>query len=144
MPWIMTVRRMRNLIVPYGHQAHDDLIKNVTDGQIFQIEGRTPRNPKHLAKFWTLINVVAQATDRTPEEVRRWVSYRLRFVETYIDPWGREQSIPKSIALTSSLSQGDFNDFFNHAVALLAEKLIGTEKEDLIQRFEDILDGRAQ
>jgi hypothetical protein len=144
MTWIIPVRRMGSVIVPYGVQARDDLVANVNDGQLFLIEGRSARNPRHLAKFWTLVNIVAQATDRTPEEVRRWISYKLAFVDTYVDPWGRAQSIPRSIALTASLSQAEFRDFFDRSVALLSEKLLGTNRVDLITRFEDVMEGRAQ
>jgi hypothetical protein len=140
---VLPVRRMDNTIVPYGPQALIDLQTNTRNHQLFVVELRSYRNPKQLMKFWTLVNIVAEATDRSAEDVRRLVSYRLGFVDVHIDPWGRAHSSPRSIALTASLTQSEFNTFFDHAIDIMSSRILKTGRQDLINRFEEVMAGSA-
>lgn len=98
-----------------------------------ELKGRRPRNPKHHAKLFALLSIVADNSEdfQSPEDVLIGVKAALGYGR-WIQPKGatREIFIPDSIAF-ENMSQDEFEPFFDLAVAAVRRWWLPIEVEDL-------------
>jgi hypothetical protein len=132
-------RRIGNSLVPTGDTSREALFA-VRDGDLCYISVRTPRNPEQHNLFWALCQLCAEADDDTKENVKKWLMYRLKFVDTWFEPNGNMHLETQSIAF-ESMPQAEFNVLFQGSVGLIAERLQTTPRV-VQERFEEMLKGR--
>jgi hypothetical protein len=132
-------RRLGNSLIPTGDTSQEalDAVKN---GDLCFVSVRTPRNPEQHNLFWALCQLCAETDDDTKENVKKWLMYRMRFVDTWFEPNGNMHLETKSIAF-ESMPQAEFNALFQGSVVLIAERL-RTSPEAVQERFNEMLKGR--
>lgn len=96
---------------------------------------RGARNIEQLRLFWVLCGIVAESLDLPKEAIKKDVAIALGFTDTWMRVDGTLRVDAQSIAV-ESMTQADFDQFFQKAVNLMAS-WIGVEHKDLMQRFNE-------
>jgi hypothetical protein len=116
-------------------------MRRIKNGALVQIEIKQPRNVAHLRKYWALVSLVAENTERyqnaeTVHEALK-ISVGLR---TEIElPGGVKGYIPGSIAF-HKMDQGEFSAFFERACDAVAKYFLpGVTSEDLKREVESMI-----
>ena len=93
------------------------------------------RNPKQLALWWCLCDLVAENDDvyTTQLKASNGLKRALHHVDTFRDRHGKLHIEPKSIAF-ESLSQEEFDQLFKAAVDVIAGWL-GNQPSEVTDRF---------
>lgn len=120
-----------------------EALANVHRGENCIGDIRGARNVEQFHLFWSLVDLVAKATDTPKYGVSDWLKEQTNLADIIFYPTGEMKLKPRSIAF-ESLPQAEFAAFFNAAVPKIAEQL-GAAPADIIKRFEDLLnpDSRA-
>ena len=111
-------------------------------GQGCMADVRGARNVDQHRLYWALCTLVAKATDSTKRGVSDFLLIACKEIEHVWWPNGEYQPRPKSLAF-ESMAQAEFAEFFNLAINQMAH-LMGTERKELIARFNDMLDPEAR
>jgi Protein of unknown function (DUF1367) len=130
-------RRIGMTAVPAGNEGREALL-SVRDGATFMADTRGARNPDQHELFWTLCTVVADAEDEDKDNIKRWLLWKLNFVDIWFDPQGSMHTETQSIAF-ESMEQAKFARFMNAAIPLMSERL-GAAPREFRARFEELLD----
>ena len=116
-------------------------------GDIVRAIINRPRNPRHHAKLFAMLNLVWESTavqDRYPkvENLLDALKHAMGHVETFRTVSGDVLTKPKSIAF-ESMDQAAFEEFYNQAVEIIATRLVPhLDREDLEKQVMEIIDGR--
>lgn len=129
-------RRSGMTLVPTSDEAKEALL-GVKDGSQCVGEIRGARNPEQHKLFWALCQLVAEADNDTKENVKKWLCVKTNNVDVWFEPNGKMHVDPASIAY-ESLPQAEFNQLFQAAVHVIAERL-GCKAADVRRRFEEMI-----
>ncbi len=103
---------------------------------------RGARNVQQHNLFWSLMEVLAEATDTTKEAAKEFVLKRLQYFDYLWLPDGTLHIKVKSIAF-EKMEQAKFAELFNAAIPVIADQL-GTTRQELVERFNDLLDPESR
>ena len=121
--------------VPVGADSIASL-RSYEDGHEFIADTHGARNIQQLKLFWSLVDLVHEATDQPKKVIKRSIAIRLGFVDTWVDMHGNTHADAASISC-EKMTQAVFRDFFNNAIGVIAEWL-QTSPREVRQRFEDM------
>mgnify|MGYP003463014430 CR=1 FL=1 len=130
-------RRQGDYAVPVDAEVEGHFRK-IKDGDEFFAETKraTKRKIKQLRMLWAVVRLIADATDKEPEVVKRSIAIRLGFCHAEVDMDGTERVVADSIAV-DNMEQDVFDQFFKSALRL-AEEWLGASSEDVQRRFIEI------
>ena len=118
----IAVRKDR-VLIPHGAYSVQQLELIPQDKHV-SIELRQPRNPDHLNKYWAILSKAAENDPEltSADDLHEWIKIRLRMVKGYKDWNGQIVAVTKSISV-ESMDQIKFNNFYDRALDLLADRL---------------------
>jgi hypothetical protein len=129
-------RRVGNTAVPADARSLA-FLQARKEGVAFIADTNGARNPKQLALWWSLCNLVCEAEDiPTPEKVSHDLKIALGHVDTHVDRMGDVHLIPKSIAF-ESMGQEDFDQLFKAAIGVISGWLAAS-LTDVMDRFNQM------
>ena len=121
--------------------TQDDQVKayKVGQGEVVQCKSVDQRNIKFHRKFFALINVawdnLPESMDEhfpTPEHLRKELTKRAGFYETYTDFKGNVQHIPQSIAF-AKMKPEEFDDLYNRVLDVVIKHILPDSDRELIE-----------
>ena len=124
-------------LVPTSAEAREALLA-VSDDRKCVADIHAARNADQHRLFFALLKLVADATDETPDTLRRQLLYELGYVDIWFDAFGRMHTEAKSMAY-ESMPQAEFNRFFRASVHKFAERLQCAPQE-IMDRFNEMAD----
>ena len=99
----------------------------------------TARNPRHHRLFFALVNIVKEnaPVEITTEAIVLSIKHGVGHVIEWTDPHGEVHRDALSISF-ESMSQKDFNEFFNKAIRYVCEVMLkDTSFDDVRQQIYD-------
>lgn len=131
----LTMRRDGGVLRPHGDVATDLFFDSVPSGVTLMVTIAQPRNPDHHNKFFAICAKVANYDEDffDAADVAEWIKLQIPSMrKEYVVPaTGRVIVRTKSISW-AAMSQVEFNQFYDIAMKLLAEK-IGCDPELLLE-----------
>lgn len=111
-----------------------DVLKRVPLGELVRCEITRPRNLQHHKKFFALLNVVCDATDKWPTSQRLLLELKdvLGYVSQETLSTGRILDVPRSISF-ARMDQIAFDAFYDRSLKTLCEMAGGIPEEGLRQ-----------
>lgn len=102
-------------------------------GRDVMVHVHTARNPRHHRLMFSLWNLLHEGGvfDGDQDAFIEWAKYRTGHVRTSIDPFGRVNYIPKSMAF-ESMPQDAFKRFFDRVTWQVFTHLLGGSEGDNI------------
>jgi len=134
-------RRKGYTLVPAGDTALD-AVGAVKDGDLCFVSVRAARNPEQHNLWFALCSLVANSTDDTLHNVRKWVLHKLNYVDIWVDPVTGVAHVEAQSVAFESMPQADFNAMFQASLNVLSERM-ETTPQALRDRFEELQRGRA-
>jgi hypothetical protein len=113
-------------------QEATDSLNKIKLNTVVSCEVKRTRNYEHHKKFFSLLNLVLQNTEKydTIDQLLVEVKLRLGYVDTLIID-GNVCYTPKSISF-AKMTQDTFNKFYSKTIdVILKHFLIGTNREEL-------------
>lgn len=113
-------------------------------GDIVVADVRRPRNPKHNAKFWVLMQTVWESTEAqdryaSPRALAKAIELALGYFDTIKLPDGTVGFAIHSLNF-ESMSQDEFSEFYRQAVDVIVEQIVpGLNREDLERRVLEMV-----
>lgn len=108
-------------------------------GQIVELKGRRPRNPKHHAKLFALLNILVQNTEEFADTEDALVGVKAvlgRGTWKKLHPKAeREVFRPESIAF-DAMGQDEFNEFYTAAIAAVRRWWLPVNDDELREAVE--------
>jgi hypothetical protein len=134
-------RWVEPVLSPADSLAKAELSK-MKDGDLVMVRVHRARNPKHSAKFWTLVNTVWEATDiqdryASPRALAKAIELALGHFDTIKLPDGTVGYDIHSLSF-ASMSQDDFSDFYSKAVEVVRTLVPHLKREDLERRVMEL------
>lgn len=130
-------RRVGNTAVPADARSLG-FLQARKDGAVFVADTNGARNPKQLALWWLLCQLVCEAEDLpSDEKVSDDLKVSLGHADTYVHRDGSVYVKPRSIAF-ESMTQEDFNGLFQGAVRVIAGWL-GNAPDDVQRQFDSMV-----
>ena len=129
--------RVGDTLVPIGPPALEAL-HAIKDGDKCIADVHGARNIAQLNLFWALVTLVAEQEDEDKENVKKWLMFKLGYVDHWFEPDGRMHLEAGSIAI-ESMDQAAFNRLFNASVKVIAERL-GSAPKEVLSRFNELVD----
>lgn len=144
----MSFVKRGSALVPADWRAEEWIAKLKPNAEVL-ISGRRPRNPKHHRLLFALLKV---ATDNAPEgspwkttdallDALKLATGLSTPVQSFVT--GEIHFVPKSISF-AAMDQDAFAAWFEIAVDILANDLLGTAPGELRREIIDIAEGRNQ
>lgn len=129
--------RQGMMLRPYGEASEAELERVPQKPKLVTLEVRQPRNPRHLAKYWCILQRAADTDPEftDPHEVDDWIRQRLRMWKEFKDWDGRMVVRLDSIG-AENMDQIRFAAFYDRAMWLLSERL-GIDPLDLLPAREE-------
>lgn len=121
------------MLAPVDAQSNDRIYK-LKPNQEVMVSIKTPRNPQHHRLFFAVLNDVVQsgAWEGTLDSLLTTIKIGTGHVDTIIDQSnGKTYYVTKSIDF-ASMSQDKFNEFFDLAIQLIAQRWMDQESIDEI------------
>jgi len=122
----------------------EEAFGKMRDGARYLVNLHRPRNVDHHRKLFAVLNVVQDNSDRWPttETLLEDLKMSTGLFETRVNSLtGIPYVVAKSISF-SSMSQDEFEQWFNRAVDLICKQVLQMDKEYLLEIIDDILAGR--
>lgn len=125
-------------------QSSQEVLGKIKDGDIVRAVINRPRNPKHHAKLFAMLNLVWESTavqDRYPkvENLLDALKHAMGHVETFQTVSGEILTKPKSIAF-ESMDQAAFEEFYNQAVEIIVTRIVPhLDREDLEKQVLEMI-----
>ena len=126
---VYLVKNNNSLIPAYG--SDKDKLNKYADGELLQVELKKPRNLKHHRKFFAILNMVVENSDKwvSVRQLLTALKYKLGLYEMVIMFDGKILPAPESISF-ESMDQRQFEtEVYNPAVEILADEIGITVKE---------------
>ena len=114
------------------------------DGAGYLVNLHRPRNLLHHRKLFALLNLVQDNTETwaTVETLLDDLKISTGLFETRINVLtGLPYVVAKSISF-ASMTQDEFEEWYDKAISLISERVLGMGKEDLLAEIEEIIAGR--
>jgi hypothetical protein len=134
------VRKQFSTLRPVD-EAGEEVLRKLKNGSLVQVEIKQPRNVGHHRKYWALVSLVADNTDRYPdaETVHEAIKIAVGLRTEITMPDGSKGYIPGSIAF-NKMDQGEFNVFFDRVCDAVAKHFLpGVTSESLKHEVEDLI-----
>lgn len=130
-------KRIGNTAIPVGPESIEAL-QVFPDGKEFIAETHGARNIKQLRMFWALCEILADNDPKSPTKdiAKRNILWALNYVSLWIDRSEKAHVETMSIAC-ESMTQEEFNPFFQRAIELIGEWL-GTAPEEIRKRVAEM------
>jgi hypothetical protein len=122
-------------------EAGEDALRAIANGSLIQIEIKRPRNVQHHRKYWALVSIVAQNTERYPdaETVHEAIKIAVGLRTQIQLPDGTVGYIPGSIAF-HKMDQDAFSIFYDRVCDAVAKYFLpGVNSEDLKREVESMI-----
>lgn len=133
-------QRIKYTLVPSDDMGKE-LLFSIADGAECIVEMKGKHNIKQFRLFWGLCQLVAEADDDTKLNVKKWLCVATGHTDIWFEPNGKMHVDPASISF-SELEQNEFNEFFQRALILVADRL-GSKPNEIRQRLEEMLAPKA-
>ena len=130
------------LAVPMDDRSREFLL-SIREGMPFIAETHGARNPRQLALWWLLCQLLAEQMEMTKEKVSDDLKIALGHADTYVSLDESVYVKPRSINF-ESMPQDEFNNLFRSAVAVISRWLMVLPKEVMEQFDAMIGDKRYQ
>lgn len=117
---------------PEGYDTAKKIKLNVP----YEFEFKNARNPKYHAKFFALLNLVVENTEKFKDvnHLRMILAIECGWYEDLINPLSGEVTIvPKSISF-SSMGQDEFSELYSKSLDYCC-KVLGVEKSEIIDEI---------
>lgn len=125
--------RSKEGVVPANMKAQA-FYDRMSLGELFEIEGKATRNLKHTKKFFKLVDLVLENSDKFASKEQFMIALKAtlgRGEWVQIEGASRPLFIPESISF-KSMKQDDFDIFFNDAINAIIRHFVAFDKEDLL------------
>lgn len=138
--------RRGGTLVPTTPDA-EQALRAVRDGREVMVALRPPRNIKHHRLLFAMLNFVIEHSDTFENKDLALIGLKIAcgLVDPYIDPGtGKTFFVPRSIAF-ESMSQDEFNGFFDRACFVVAERWMpsGTTPESVRAEILAMIEPRS-
>lgn len=139
----LLVRKQFGTLRPVD-EAGEDVLRKLKNGATVQVEIKQPRNVAHHRKYWALVGLVAENTERYPdaETVHQALKIAVGLRTEFTMPDGTKGYIPGSIAF-HKMSQGEFDVFFDRACDVIAKYFLPGVTSEALKREVGELIGAA-
>jgi len=134
------VRKQFSTLRPVD-EAGEEALRKIKNGSLVQVEIKQPRNVQHHRKYWALVSLVAENTDRYPdaETVHEAIKVAVGLRTEITMPDGAKAYVPGSIAF-NKMDQGEFNAFYDRVCDAVAKHFLpGVTSESLKREVEDLI-----
>jgi len=113
---IQLVKTNMGTLIP-AFDSDNDKFKKMTVGDIMEMSWKKPRNPGFHRKYFALIKLVYENTERFPNQnaCRLWLQIKAGHVDFINDPNDSMVAVPKSISF-DSMDDAEFESIFNSVV----------------------------
>ncbi len=128
------------LLMP-SDQASQAILDGCKQGDVVRVQISKPRNPKHHAKYWAMLNLVHEGTAvqdlyPTTDKLHQAIKGALGYFSEVKLPDGKVFQVVDSIAF-ESLDQIAFQEFYDKAVDLIVTQVVpNLDREDLVREVE--------
>lgn len=122
----------------------EDALKKFEHGDIVVADVRRPRNPRHNAKFWVLMQTVWESTEiqdryASPRALAKAIELALGYFDTIKLPDGTVGYAIHSLNF-ESMGQDEFSTFYSQAIDVIVQQLVPhLNREDLEKRVMDLV-----
>lgn len=127
--------------VPMDERALE-ILEALKDGDKVLMWVHKARYPEHHQLAWAVFQKIADATGQTAENIALWLKLetgRFDYVQL-LD--GRVVEAPHSLKF-ESMSQDDFQSFWNDALEIIKEKIFPKVGDDVFNELRDIVSGQV-
>lgn len=124
----------------------DAALRRLEFGDIVVADVRRPRNPKHNAKFWVLMQTVWESTEvqdryASPRALAKAIELALGYFDTIKLPDGTVGYAIHSLNF-ESMPQDEFSEFYKQAIDVIVTQLTPhLNREDLEKRVMELVNG---
>lgn len=131
------------VLVPSDRRTSEEL-RRYADNDIVRAVINRPRNPRHHAKLFAMLNLVWESTavqDKYPkvENLLDALKDATGHVEMFRKVDGEMLTKPKSINF-ESMDQAAFEEFYNQAVEIIATRIVPhLDREDLERQVMEMI-----
>lgn len=140
-------RKVGRSLVPVDDEGFDALAK-VKDGRDVTVEFKQSRNTRHHRLVFAIFKFVKMHSDTMAdasiEQIKTAIKLATGHVETFVDcQTGKTVCVPRSIAF-EAMDQLEFNQFFDAACAVVANRWLpeGVTPEDVRRELIEMVDGK--
>ena len=132
------------ILMPSDSKSVEHLLKWEV-GDIVVADVRRPRNPKHNAKFWVLMQTVWESTEiqdkyASPRALAKAIELALGYFDSIELPDGTRGYAIHSLNF-ESMSQDQFAEFYSQAVDVIVTQLVPhLNREDLERRVMELVE----
>lgn len=124
------MQRRLGSLWPVDDAGRIALEESVGVGEAVKVTVTKPRNGRFHRLFFSLLNLVAENTDYTTDQLLHLVKIGIGHVD-WVMLDGKQVPVPKSISF-AKMDDTEFRKFFNRALDFICQKVIpGTNKGDL-------------
>ena len=123
-----------------------EALQKIPVGDIVVADVRRPRNPKHNAKFWVLMQTVWESTEvqdryASPRALAKAIELALGYFDTIQLPDGKVGFAIHSLSF-ESMSQQEFAEFYSQAIDVIVQQITPhLNREDLERRVMELVNG---
>ena len=110
--------------------------KKIKVNEPYEFEFKNSRNPKHHKKYFALLNLVVNNTEKFKDvnHLRMILAIECGYYDELINPLTGEVTIvPKSISF-SSMGQDEFSELYSKSIDYCC-KVLGVEKSEIIEEI---------
>lgn len=128
------------VLAPFDTFSEDALSK-LPEGKIVLANVSTPRNVKQHRLFFAVLKIVVENNETWGDvsSLKDAILVALKYVDAGTTLKGQMFFVPKSISF-GSMTQEDFDTFFQKAMALITGEIIpGMDEQSLMEEVEDML-----
>jgi len=121
---LAVVKAGPRMIAPADPEA-EEWMKGIAVGEMFFVEPKRPRNPKHHRLAFALFQFVLDATDRfaNVDQLLLWLKIQTGHYEEHIEADGRLVYVPKSISF-ASMTEDAFGEWHTKALEVIRRELL--------------------
>ncbi len=125
-------------------KASEAVLDGYKAGDIVRVQISKPRNPKHHAKYWALLNLVHEGTAvqdlyATTDKLHQAIKGALGYYSEVKLPDGTVFKVVDSIAY-ESMDQQAFEEFYGKVLDLITTQIVpNLDREDLVREVESMV-----
>ena len=117
-----------------------DMLKDLKMGDKVLVKVHRARNPEHNALAHVVFDRIAKAIGQPMDVVKLWLKWETGRVDLVKMPNGQHIPNPRSLKF-ESMSQDEFQSFWNDAWPIIGEKILPNIPEKDFQEIRDIFAG---
>ena len=131
----------KGVLLPLDDLART-LVGKLKVGDRVLVKVHRPRNPDHHRLAFAVLQRIAAAKGESVETVLTWLKVALGRVDFVLMPSGKSVACPRSISF-SSMSQDEFQRFWNEALRLIFEHIMPGLPEPEYEELRAMIAGDA-